>query len=171
VTTDREEQVVTKPTEDELKELIRSEKPAFFAKGVTTDAERGRKFTAVYDGRGNWFIERPARIEFKSGSRTVLVDEGAVRVLDIPVVANNDVKVHLDGKRIALLSEGSFEVVGRAVVAGRSCYEIRAWGLKQDDELPFDMAVDQETGVILRMSKGEILFEVNEFRLGVPTSS
>lgn len=162
---------MTAVSQEELKDLIRSPKPAFFARGVTTDPERGLTFTAVHDGREDWFIERPKRIELKSGSRTVLVEEAGVKIIDIPVASNNDVKVNLDGRRIAYLAEGSLEVTGSTIVAGRACFEVRAWGLKRGDDRPFEMAVDQETGIILRVSKGERLFEVTEFRIGVQVSS
>ncbi|HJP64726.1 MAG TPA: hypothetical protein VKA30_00315 [Actinomycetota bacterium] len=159
---------MTSPTQEQLKELVRSEKPAFFAKGRTTDPDRGLTFTALHDGQGNWFIERPNKMEFKSAGRTILVERHRVAVIDIPVAANNDVKGNLDGKRIAYLNEGSLEITGTTEMLGRPCFEIRAWGLKQGDDQPFEMVVDRETGLILRLSQGEALFEVTELRMGVP---
>jgi hypothetical protein len=162
---------VTHPSEAELKELIRSPKPAFFARGVATDPERGPTFTAIHDGRGGWFVERPGLLEFKAAERTILVGED-VKVIDSPVAANNDVKGSLEGKRITYLAEGRLELIGSTVVACRSCFDIRAWGLKRGDERPFEMAVDRETGCILRLSNdGIVLIEVTEFRVGVPTTS
>jgi hypothetical protein len=163
---------VANPGEEHIKSLISSTKPPFVASGTTTDPERGVTFRAIYNGRGDWIIERPARSEFLAGGRTVLVEVDDVKVIDIPVVANNDVKGALDGRRIAYLPEALLELIGSTTVAGRSCFEIRAWGLRQGDDRPFDIAVDTDTGAILRMSQnGTSLFEVTEFRIGLPIST
>jgi len=60
-------------SEDEVKRLIRSPKPAFAAQGRTVDPERGLTFKMVYDGRGAWMIERPAITELRAEGRTILV--------------------------------------------------------------------------------------------------
>jgi hypothetical protein len=159
---------MTAPTENDLKALIRSPKPAFAATGITADANRGSTFEVVHDGRGSWMIERPARTELLADGRTVLVEPDEVKVIDIPVAVNNDVKSALDGRRLAYLSEGSLEIIGSATVAERHCLTVRASGLKQGEERPFEFAIDAETGCILRITQeGKRLFEVKDFRVGV----
>jgi hypothetical protein len=159
-------------SEDDLKDLVRSAKPAFAAKGTTADADRGLTFQAIHNGRGDWVIQRPARTELLAGSRTLLAETHGVKVIDIPVAVNNDVKSMLDGRRIAYLSEGTLELIGTTSVAGRECFDVRAWGLRQGDDRRFDMAVDKETGAILRMAQGgKVLVEVTEFQVGVITST
>jgi hypothetical protein len=155
-------------TEDDLKSLIRSPKPAFTAIGVTNDPNRDATFKVIYNGQGAWMIERPTQTELLSGERTVLRKADAVDVIDIPVAVNNDVKSALDGRRMAYLDEGTFEIIGAISVAGRSCYHVRGWGLKQGQDKPFELAVDRDVGCILRMARDEFLFEVTEFRFGQP---
>jgi hypothetical protein len=156
------------PTEVDIKRLLRGKKPAFLAEG-TADSSCGATFKVVYDGRDSWVIERPARMEFKAGTRTIFVQPDSVEIIDIPVAANNDVKSALDGRRIAYLDDATFKVTGWAVVARRPCIEVRAIGLRQGEDVAFEMAIDTETGAALRISRdGMVLFEVTEFRLAEP---
>lgn len=157
--------------EDELKSLIRSPKPAFVAQGMTSDPSRGLKFNVVYNGRGAWTIQRPIITELLAEGRTVLVRSDAVEVLDLPVAVNNDVKSALDGNRMAYLESSSLETEGTTTVAGRLCHQVRARGLKAESDAIFDMAVDMETGIILRIASGEnLILEIVDFRIGVPRS-
>jgi hypothetical protein len=158
---------MAKPSADDLKRLIRSPKPAFTAAGVTNDPNREPSFSVIYNGQGSWMTERPTQTELLSGKRTVLQTANAVELIDMPVSVNNDVKAALDGKRLAYLDEGVLELVGSLTVAGRPCFQVRAWGLKQGEDGPSELAVDTETGVILRMQGGNGgLFEITEFRFG-----
>jgi hypothetical protein len=158
-------------TEDELKSLIRSPKPAFAAHGITDAPNRGLKFSVVHNGREAWMIERPGITELLAEGRTILVKSDAVEVLDLPVAVNNDVKSALDGRRFAYLESSFLEIEGTTVVAGRRCHQLRVRGLKHESDAVFDMAVDMETGIVLRIATaGNVILEVTDFRIGIPRS-
>jgi hypothetical protein len=162
------------PSGDALKELIRSAKPAFTATGVTRAADRDSTFKVIHDGRAVWVIERPTKTELLSGERTILETPDALAVTDMPVAVNNDVKAQLDGKRIAYLDGATLEIEEETVtVARRPCFKVRAWGLNRGEHESMELAVDVETGAILRVDAANgAVFEVTSYHVakrGLPS--
>jgi hypothetical protein len=158
-------------TDPDIEGLIRSPKPAFVAEGVVRGDGEDVRFELIFDGHETWLIRKAARTELKTGSGTMLVEAAGAEMFDRAVPVNNDVKVHVGLSGFAY--DGSLQETGETVVAGRPCRQVRAFGLKRDDPTPFDLAIDIETGIILRTSRGgEVGFEVRRFRVaggGDPT--
>ncbi|MGZ4126288.1 MAG: hypothetical protein ACXVQU_12130, partial [Actinomycetota bacterium] len=91
--------------------------------------------------------------------RVTFVENGAVERIGPGMVASsaNWVKSAIDGRRIAYLDQASGVVAGREEVGGRSCWVVvDVEGLKRGGDGPFRLHVDEETGIILRMSRDDV---------------
>jgi hypothetical protein len=160
--------VLSPPRDRDLKELIRSPKPAFVATGFWRRRVEDPivSFSAIFDGRDVWVIEQPASTEVRVGPRTIFVDGDHMEVSDRSRGINK-VKVALDGRQWTYLAESSFQVIGESIVAGRLCQQVLARGLRHEDTVPVEICLDLETGLALPTSRdGQALVEVHSFRIG-----
>jgi hypothetical protein len=148
------------PSFDRVRGLIESHKPPLACRVIETRGEDVvRSAFVVFDGINGWYIDDGGRIELRAAEdRVTFVENGAVERIGPGVLASsaNWVKTAIDGRRIAYLDRASGVVAGRVDVAGRSCWVVDVEGLKGDVDAPFRLHVDEETGIILRMTRNDI---------------
>jgi hypothetical protein len=163
------------PTFDEVKRLIAAKKPPLAARVVERkDGEVVREASVVFDGINAWFVDDGSRIELRAGEdRAVFVEEGSVERVGpgMVVSSNNWVKAPIDGRRMAYLDRAEGEVLGPDDLFERSCWLVRATGLRADEGASFLLHVDTETGVILREAREDLdtMLDVEELMLGTAT--
>lgn len=146
------------PSFEEVKRLIASRKPPLFARLVERRGGRAhRQATVIHDGINAWYVDDGERLELRAAEdRATFVERGTVERIGPGMVAtsNNWVKSAIDGRRAAYLDRATGEVLGADEVLGRSCWLVRAEGLKQNvPEAVFLLHVDAETGVLLRTAR------------------
>jgi len=163
------------PTFEEVKRLIASKKPPLAARVVERrEGNPVREASVVFDGINAWFVDDGSKIELRAAEdRVVFVEEGSVERVGPGMVAssNNWVKSAIDGRRLAYLERSQGEVLGRDDVFERSCWLVRAEGLRADEDAVFLLHVDTETGVILREAREDtdVVLDVEELMLGTVT--
>jgi len=163
------------PTFDEVKRLIAAKKPPLAARVVERrDGNPTREASVVFDGINAWFIDDGSRIEMRAAEdRVVFVEEGSVERVGPGMVAssNNWVKTPIDGRRMPYLDRSEGEVLGRDELFERSCWLVRAEGLRADEDAVLLLHVDTETGVILREARedADVVLDVEELMLGTAT--
>jgi hypothetical protein len=165
----------TTPSFAEIQRLISSKKPPLAARIVERrDGTETRAASVVFDGINAWFIDDGSKIELRAAEdRVVFVEEGSVERVGPGMVAssNNWVKSAIDGRRLAYLERADGEVLGPDELFERSCWLVRANGLRADEDAVFLLHVDTETGVILREAREDLdlVLDVEELMLGSVT--
>jgi hypothetical protein len=148
------------PSFDRIRGLIESHKPPLACRVVElTNGEVVRSASVIFDGINGWYVDDGTRVELRAAEdRATFVEAGAVERVGpgMVVSSSNWVKSAIDGRRIAYLDEASGVVIGREAVEGRSCWVVETDGLKRDVDALFRLHVDEETGVILRMSRDDV---------------
>ncbi|MGZ4108480.1 MAG: hypothetical protein ACXVP7_02215 [Actinomycetota bacterium] len=149
------------PSFDRIRGLIESHKPPLACRVIETRGDEVvRSASVVFDGINGWYIDDGERIELRAAEdRVTFVENGAVERIGPGMVASsaNWVKSAIDGRRIAYLDQASRVVAGREEVGGRSCWVVvDVEGLKRGGDGPFRLHVDEETGIILRMSRDDV---------------
>ncbi len=167
---------VESPTFEQVKRLITSRKPPLVARVVEhADGEVRRSATVIHDGINGWLVDDGERVEFRAAEdRATFVEAGGVERIGPGMVAssNNWVKTALDGRRMAYLDRATGEVTGSGELLGRSCWTVRAHGLRSDVEVPVVLHVDAQTGILLRTQREDLdgsFLEVRELVLGTAT--
>ncbi len=160
------------PSFDLIRGLIEAQKPPLTARVTEIrDDTALRSALVIFDGINGWYIDDGERIEFRAvEDRVLFVEAGSVDRYGPGMVASsgNWVKSVIDGRRIAYLDRAEGTVLGRDEVDGRPCWVVEASGLKRDDDIVFTLRVDEQTGVILRMARGDLgeVMRVEELRVG-----
>jgi hypothetical protein len=157
------------PTFAEVVASLRSPKPPLACRVIELEGGmEKRSARVIFDGRSGWFIEDDARVEFRSSDDRVLLDEGgALRAL-AGAHSNGWVKTPIQGDRMSL--EGSTgQVIGREDVDGRRAIVAAFTGLRSGEETVFLFHVDEDTGVVLQMSREDmgVVLRVEDLRLAI----
>jgi hypothetical protein len=157
------------PTYDEVVASLRSPKPALACRMV--ELEQGivkRSATVIFDGRAGWYIESEGRVEFRPTDDRVLLDTGGTLRCFPDAHSNGWVKTPIQGDRMSL-DEATGRVLGREEIDHRSAIVAEFKGLRRSgDDIVFRFHVDEETGVVLRMSRedmGGLILRVDDFRV------
>jgi hypothetical protein len=144
------------PTFDEIVASLRSPKPALTCRVV--ELERGivkRSARVIFDGRSGWFIEDEERVEFRATDDHVLLDERGVVHLLPGAHSNGWAKTPIQGNRMSL-ERAAGRVVDREEIDGRSTVVAEFEGLRSGEDAVFRFHVDEDTGVVLRMSREDM---------------
>jgi hypothetical protein len=156
------------PTFDDVVASLRAPKPALACQVI--ELERGivtRSARVIFDGLSGWFIENEGRVEFRSTDDRVLVDEGGVLRCLPGAHSNGWVKTPIQGSRMSL-EEATGRVLGREEVDGRSAIVAEFIALRNGEDTVFRFHIDEETGVVLRMSRDDmgVVLRIDGFRVG-----
>jgi hypothetical protein len=156
------------PTFAEVVASLRSPKPPLTCRVIELDGgSEKRSARVIFDGLSGWFIEDAARVEFRSSDERVLLDEAGVLRAYPGAHSNAWVKTPIQGDRMSL--DGSTgHVIGRAEFDGRSVIVAQFEGLRSDEDTAFLFNVDEETGVVLQMSREDmgVVLKVEGLRVG-----
>lgn len=159
------------PTFDEVVDLIRSPKPPLACRVVELrDGVAARSARTVFDGISGWFIESDERVEFRHSDDFVVFEEGGElkRVgPGVQVHSNAWVKTPIQGRRMSL-DEATGRVIGREEVDGRRSILVEFLGLRSGEDTLFQLHIDLETGVVLRMSRPDLglILRLEDLRIG-----
>jgi hypothetical protein len=155
------------PTFDNVVASLRSPKPALACRIV--ELERGivkRSATVIFDGLTGWFIESEGRVEFRPTDDRVLLDEGGTLRCWPGAHSNGWVKTPIQADRMSL-EEVTGRVLGREEIDDRPAIVAEFKGLRSGEDTVFRFHVDEETGVVLRMSREDMgmILRVDAFRV------
>lgn len=161
----------TLPTFDEVVDRIRSPKPPLACRVVELrDGVAERSARVFFDGIAGWFIESDERVEFRHSDDFVVFDEGGELKRVGPgmqVHSNAWVKTPIEGRRMSL-DEATGRVIGGEEVDGRRSILVEFLGLKSGEDTAFQLHIDLETGVVLRMSRPDLglILRLEDLRIG-----
>jgi hypothetical protein len=164
--------VADTPTWADVKRLVLHPKPPLTCTVAEVDDTGDvRAARVVFDGADGWWIDDGTKGELRlSDERVVFVEQERVELVAGKgfVYASGWVKTAIEGRLMSNLDGASGEVRGTETVHGRACWICDLAGLKSGDDVSFRLAVDTETGVIVRMerSDGRGSLEVRDLRLG-----
>ena len=159
------------PTFDQVVDLIRSPKPPLACRVLElSNGDEMRSARVIFDGMSAWFIESDEMVEFRIADDLAVFDEGGELKRVGPgmgVHSNPWVKTAIQGERLNL-DEASGHVIRREVVDGRPAILVEVIGLRAGEDTVFELQVDLETGVILRMSRPDLgpILRVDDLRIG-----
>ena len=161
------------PSFDEVVASLRSPKPALACRVI--ELERGdekRSATVVFDGLSGWFIDSEGRVEFRpTDDRVLFLESGTLRSL--PAAHSNGwVKTPIQGSRMTL-DDATGRVLGREEIDGRSAIVAEFSGLRRGEDTVFLFHVDEQTGVVLRMSREDMgtVLRVDDLRVAIVEES
>jgi hypothetical protein len=160
------------PSFDEVVASLRSPKPALACRVI--ELERGDEklsATVVFDGLSGWFIDSEGRVEFRpTDDRVLFLESSTLRSL--PAAHSNGwVKTPIQGSRMTL-DDATGRVLGREEI-GRSAIVAEFSGLRRGEDTVFLFHVDEQTGVVLRMSREDMgtVLRVDDLRVAIVEES
>jgi hypothetical protein len=160
------------PTFEQVVELMRSPKPPIACRLVELDGVTPRRTAAVlFDGLQGWYIDDGARVEVRSSDESVLFDsEGNLQRVGPGVCgvhSNSWVKTPIEPRRMRL-DQATGRVLRRDMLDERSTLVIEALGLREGEDVIFEMQVDVATGVVVQMSRADLglVLRVEALRVG-----
>jgi hypothetical protein len=160
------------PSFDEVGASLRSPKPALACRVI--ELERGDEklsATVVFDGLSGWFIDSEGRVEFRpTDDRVLFLESSTLRSL--PAAHSNGwVKTPIQGSRMTL-DDATGRVLGREEI-GRSAIVAEFSGLRRGEDTVFLFHVDEQTGVVLRMSREDLgtVLRVDDLRVAIMEES
>jgi hypothetical protein len=126
------------------------------AKVVMESELESRRADIVHDGHRAWYINDGSRVEITGDNSTMLVQGDELHCIrGMGVAVNNWAKSMIQGRLVAYLGDASGTVVGRELVEGRPCWIADVVGLRRDQSTSFRLWIDEETGMILRLTRAE----------------
>jgi hypothetical protein len=158
-------------TLDDIVDLIRSPKPPLACRVVElSDGAEVRSARVIFDGIAGWLIETDDGTEFRHADDFVLFDkEGTISRFGPGLSAHSNgwVKTPIEGRRMSL-DQASGRVLGREVVDGRRSMRAEFHGLRSGEDAVFQLDVDLETGVVLRISRADLglVLRLEDLRIG-----
>jgi hypothetical protein len=160
------------PTFEQVRELMRSPKPPIACCVVELDGGTVRHTAAVlFDGLQGWYIDDGARVEVRSSDESVLFhSEGNLERVGPGVGhvhSNAWVKTPIEPRRMRL-DRATGRVLRRDTLDGRPTLVIEALGLREGEDVLFEMQVDVGTGVVVQMSRNDLgpVLRVKGLRVG-----
>jgi hypothetical protein len=160
------------PTFEQVLELMRSPKPPIACRVVELDGRTARRTAAVlFDGLQGWYIDDGARVEVRSSDESVLFDsEGNLQRVGPGVGgvhSNGWVKTPIEPRRMSL-DRATGRVVRRDMMEERPTLVIEALGLREGEDVIFEMQVDVATGVVVQISRNDLglVLRVETLRVG-----
>ena len=156
------------PTFEQVLELMRSPKPPIACRVVEFDrASTRRAATVLFDGLQAWYIDDGARVEFRGSDESVLFDsDGSLQRLG-SAHSNGWVKTPIEPRRMSL-DRATGRVVRRDMLEERPTLVIEALGLREGEDVTFEMQVDVATGVVVQISRNDLglVLRVEGLRVG-----
>jgi hypothetical protein len=152
-------------------DLIRSRKPPLACRVVELrDGVEERSARVLSDGLSGWYTESAERTESRHSDDFALFDEGAqLRRLGpgMPSHSNGWVKTPIEGKRMSL-DHATGRVIGLEDVDGRDSVLAEFNGMRFGEDVVFQLHIDFDTGVVLRMSRGDLglILRLDDLRIG-----
>jgi hypothetical protein len=148
------------PTFEQVCELMRSPKPPIACRVVELDGGSVRRTTTVlFDGLQGWYIDDGARVEVRSSAESVLFDsEGNLQRVGPGVGgvhSNGWVKTPIEPRRMSL-DRATGRVLRGDTLDERPTLVIEALGLREGEDVTFEMQVDVATGVVVQISRNDL---------------
>ena len=139
---------------------MRSPKPPMACRVVEFDGGSVRRTaTILFDGLQGWYIDDGDRVEVRSSDESVLFDSEANLQRVGPGVgsvhSNGWVKTPIEPGRMSL-DRATGRVLRRDTLDGRPTLVIEALGLRESEDVIFEMQVDIATGVVMAMSRANL---------------
>jgi hypothetical protein len=160
------------PTFEQVLELMRSPKPPIACRVVELDGRTARRTAAVlFDGLQGWYIDDGARVEVRSSDETALFDsEGNLQRVGPGVGgvhSNGWVKTPIEPRRMSL-DRATGRVLRRDTLDERPTLVIEALGLREGEDVNFEMQIDVATGLVMAMSRADLglVLRVEGLRIG-----
>jgi hypothetical protein len=156
------------PTFEQVLELMRSPKPPIACRVVELDGRTARRTAAVlFDGLQGWYIDDGARVEFRSSDESILFDSNGNLQRVGGAHSNGWVKTSIEPRRM-MLDRATGRVVRRDTLENRPTLVIEAEGLREGEDVTFEMQVDVATGVVVQMSRNDLglVLRVEGLRIG-----
>ena len=161
----------TLPTFDEVLELVRAPKPPLACRVVELrGGDELRSARVIFDGIAGWLIESGERTEFRHADDFVLFDEaGVLRRLGPGLGAHSNawVKTPIEGKRMSL-DQATGRVIGLEEIDRRDSVLAEFHGLRSGEDAVFQLSIDLETGIVLRMLRTDLglILRLEDLRIG-----
>lgn len=160
------------PTFEQVCELMRSPKPPIACRVVDLDGGSVRRTaTVLFDGLQGWYIDDGARVEVRSSDESVLFDSESNLQRVGPGVggvhSNGWVKTPIEPRRMSL-DRATGRVLRRDTLDERPTLVIEVLGLREGEDVNFEMQVDVATGVVMAMSRADLglVLQVEGLRIG-----
>lgn len=158
-------------TFDQIVDLIRSNKPPLACRVIELrDGVEERWARVLFDGVSGWYIEGTEGTEFRHSEDFALLDDGAnLRRLGPSMASHSNgwVKTPIEGKRMSL-DQATGRVIGWEEVDGRQSVLAEFSGLRSGEDVVFQLHIDLDTGVVLRMSRSDLglILRLDDLRIG-----
>ena len=130
-----------------------------------------RAAAVLFDGLQGWYIDDGARVEVRTSNESALFDsEGNLQRVGPGVGAvhsNGWVKTPIEPRRMSL-DRATGRVLRRDTLDGRPTLVIEAVGLREGEDVVFEMQVDVARGVVMQMSRADLglVLRVEGLRVG-----
>jgi hypothetical protein len=160
------------PTFEQVCELMRSPKPPIACRVVELDGGSVRRTaTVLFDGLRGWYIDDGARVEVQSSDESVLFDSPGNLQRVGPGVggvhSNGWVKTPVEPRRMSM-DRATGRVLRRDTLDERPTLVIEVLGLREGEDVNFEIQVDVATGVVMAMSRADLglVLRVEGLRIG-----